>query len=136
MTRNRLFLRWLLVLGGIVAGIIFLIAAPLMLVDPAASRIVLLAIPPNLFVALSWMAGAWHAHGRQKPIAMILTMGMIPVRLTFFLAWTWMIHRLLGSHLAGLVLTMMLFWILFAIPEFAMLLGFARNEQYERQKQD
>lgn len=59
MRKNRLFLRWLGVLGVMVGFSLFCVVLPLLVAYPPLGKTVLLAIPPNLFVALSWMAGAW-----------------------------------------------------------------------------
>jgi hypothetical protein len=129
MRKNKLFLRWLGVLGAMVGFSLFCVVLPLLVAHPPLGKTVLLAIPPNLFVALSWMAGAWYTYDKNRQLGMVLTVGMMPVRLAFFIAWFWLVSFVPGVNVAVLVVTMMVFWGLFTVPEIAMLTSFTNNLQ-------
>jgi hypothetical protein len=129
MRKNRLFLRWLGVLGVMVGFSLFCVVLPLLVAYPPLGKTVLLAIPPNLFVALSWMAGAWYTYDKNRQLGMILTVGMMPVRLAFFFIWFWLVSYVPGLNMKVLVVTMMIFWGLFTMPEIAMLASFTSNLQ-------
>jgi hypothetical protein len=125
--KNKLFLRWLGVLGVIVGFSVFCVVLPLLVAHPPLGKTVLLAVPPNLFITLSWMAGAWYAYDKNRQLSMVLTVGMTPLRLAFFVSWFWLVSYVPGLNSLVLVVTMMVFWGLFSVPEFAMLLSFNKN---------
>ncbi len=125
--KNKLFLRWLGVLGLTVGFSFFCVALPLLVAHPPLGKTVLLAMPPILFMALSWMAGAWYTYDKNRQLGMLLTVGMMPVRLAFFGAWIWLVGYVPGLNMGALVVTMMVFWGLFTVPEIAMLASFTNN---------
>jgi hypothetical protein len=129
MRKNKLFLRWLGVLGVMVGFSVFCVVLPLLVAHPPLGKTVLLAIPPNLFVTLSWMAGAWYAYDKNRQLSMALTIGMTPVRLAFFVSWFWLVSCVPGLNMGVLLVTMIVFWALFAVPEFAMLVSFTKSLQ-------
>lgn len=86
-------------------------------------------MPPNLFISLSWMAGAWYTFDKSRRVGMILTVGMTPVRFAFFAAWIWMVRYVPGMELKELLVAMMMFWGLFTVPEIGMLVGFTKKLQ-------
>jgi hypothetical protein len=92
-------------------------------------KTVLLAMPPILFITLSWMAGAWYTYDKNRQLGMLLTAGMIPVRLIFFIAWIWLVSHVPGLNTTILVVAMMVFWGLFTVPEIAMLVSFTNSLQ-------
>jgi len=129
MRKNKLFLKWLGVLGVTVCFTVFCVILPLLMAHPPFGKTVLLAIPPNLFVTLSWMAGAWYTYDKNYQLSMALTIGMTPVRLAFFVSWFWLVSYIPGLNMGVLAVTVIVFWGLFAVPEFAMLASFTKNLQ-------
>jgi len=129
MRKNKLFLRWLGVLGLTVGFSFFCVALPLLVAHPPLGKTILLAMPPILFIALSWMAGAWYTYDKNRQLGMVLTVGMMPVRLAFCVAWVWLVNFVPGLNMVVLVVSMMIFWGLFTVPEVAMLVSFTNNLQ-------
>lgn len=60
---------------------------------------------------------------------MILTVGMMPVRLAFFFMWFWLVSYVPGLNMKVLAGAMMVFWGLFAVPEIGMLVSFTSTLQ-------
>lgn len=128
-TRNRIFFRWFGLLAAMVGFSVVFVILPLWLVHPPLGETVLLAMPPTLFIAASWMLGAWYTYDKSRELALTLTVGMMPVRFAFFAAWVWLVHTIPGVDFRALIVAMMVFWVLFSIPEFAMLAGFTKHLQ-------
>jgi len=118
--------KYLKMLGVLLGASLLLIVAPLYLTNPSYGEPLLLSIPPTLFIAVTWMGGAWWA--RNKPELMLaLTVGMMPLRGIFLLIWI----IIVGAS-QTFVLGMMLHWIIFVIPEVAFFLEL--NSLREREK--
>jgi len=125
--RNHLFFRWLRVLAAMVGVSVVCVVLPLWLAHPPLGKTALLAMPPTLLIAASWMVGAWYTYDKNRNLAMALTVGMIPVRFAFFVAWIWLVRTIPGVDIRALIVAMMVFWALFSLPEFAMLASFTKH---------
>ena len=55
-------------LGVMVGFSFFCVVLPLLVAHPPLGKTVLLAIPPNLFITLSWMAGAWYTYDKNRQL--------------------------------------------------------------------
>lgn len=119
---DQLFRKYSLALGWLLLGSIVLIVLPLWVVHPPYGKASLLGIPPMLIGAFSWMAGAWWAWNKDQRVLMAVTLGAMPIRLFIGLAWVWIVLTLREIPVIPFVLAMMWYWILFAVPEFAMFL--------------
>jgi len=129
LQKNRMFRRWLSLLGVMSLFSLCCVVLPLLVVHPPLGKTTLLAMPPNLFITLSWMAGAWYTFDKNRQLGMILTVGMTPVRFAFFAAWIWLATYVPGLDVKVLLLAMMIFWGLFTVPEIGMLVSFTRKLQ-------
>ncbi len=120
--RNRLFLRYCAVLGAMLVGEVVLLVVPLWLVHPPYGKACLLALPPMVLCALSWMAGAWWGSSKNQLTLMAVTLGAIPVRVFLVLVWVWLVFSIPGMVKLVFVLALMGHWMVFAVPEVAMLI--------------
>jgi hypothetical protein len=127
--KNRLLLKWLGVLGITVAFSLVCVVLPLLVAHAPLGKTILLAMPPILFMTLSWMVGAWYSYDKNRQLGMLLTVGMTPVRLAFFGAWIWLAHYVPGLDMKVLLITMMIFWGVFTVPEIAVLVSFTNHLQ-------
>ena len=86
-----------------------------------------MGLPPMLFIAFSWMAGAWYAWDKEFPMFMALTLGAMPIRIAAACVWSVFVMGIpeinTGAYFAG----MMIFWIAFTVPEFGMLIDFSNK---------
>lgn len=132
MTKNEILRRWVVVLAIMVA-VALLAAVLLILYCPDLAATVALAIPPGLFVALSWMIGAWYGLDKGRQLAMILTVGMAPLRLLFCGVWIVLASFIPGVRIEVLLVAVMVIWALFTVPEFGMLISFSHREHANSQ---
>lgn len=131
-TSDQVFLKYSALLVGLLVGVVLIVVAPLWAVYPPYGRSCLLGVPPMFLCALSWMVGAWWAWNRDEWLFMALTMGAIPVRIAFVLAWCWLVLMIPGIALVPLVLAMMLSWTLFSVAEVGMLLELSSKAPKQR----
>lgn len=86
-----------------------------------------MGLPPMLFIAFTWMVGAWYAWDKEMYTFMALTLGAMPIRLGIGLLWSVFVMKIpeidTGAYFAG----MMIFWTAFTIPEFGMLIDFGNK---------
>jgi hypothetical protein len=120
--RNRLFVKYCAVLGVMLVGVVVLFVVPLWLVYPPYAEACLLALPPMVLCALSWMAGAWWGSSKNQLALMAVTLGAIPMRVLLVLVWAWLVFSIPGMVKLVFVLALMGHWMVFAIPEIAMVI--------------
>ncbi len=124
---DQVFRRYSLTVGWLLLGSMLLIVVPLWLVHPPYGKACLLGAPPMIIGALSWMAGAWWAWDKDQRVLMAVTMGAMPGRLFIGLAWVWVVLSIRKIPLVPFVFSMMWYWMLFAVPEFAMLVELSQK---------
>lgn len=124
---DQVFRKYSLTVGWLLLGSILLIVVPLWLVYPPYGKASLLGAPPMVVGALSWMAGAWWAWDKDQRVLMAVTMGAMPGRLFIGLAWVWVVITIREVPIIPFVFSMMWYWILFAVPEFAMLVELSQK---------
>lgn len=124
--KNKLFLKYIKLLGASVLVGFFLFILPFLIVHPPFGKGFFLGIPPMLFVVLSWMGGAWWAYDKNLNIFMAVTLGAMPIRILFNLAWVYLAMHIPDVSISCLIFSMMFYWIVFTIPEIAMLLEFSK----------
>jgi hypothetical protein len=103
-------------------GVIVLFVVPLWLVYPPYGKACLLALPPMVLCALSWMAGAWWGSSKNQVTLMAVTLGAIPIRVLLVLVWAWLVFSIPGMVKLVFVLALMGHWMVFSIPEVAMMI--------------
>lgn len=105
---------------------VFLIL-PVFVAFPDIGRSMLMGLPPMLFIAFSWMVGAWFAWDKEFYTFIALTLGAMPIRFAVGIFWSIFVLQIptidAGAYFAG----MMIFWIAFTIPEFGMLIDFGNK---------
>ncbi len=126
---NRLFRKYCLVAGGLVLGALVLVVAPLWIVHPPTGQRMLLSIPCTLLCALSWMAGAWWSWDKERWVFMAVTMGAMPIRLFAMLGWVMLVVSVCDVPLLVFVPFLMWHWLVFSVPEFAMLMELSQSER-------
>jgi len=124
---NRIFGKHCLVMGVLLAGSVVLLVLPMWLVYPPYGKAILLSWPPTVVCALSWMAGAWWGWDKDRWLLMSITLGAVPFRLAFMLGWVCLVIALPGTAVLAFVLALMWHWVIFAVPEFAMLVELSRE---------
>lgn len=124
---DQVFRKYSLTVGWLLLGSLLLIVAPLWLVHPPYGKASLLGAPPMVVGALSWMVGVWWAWDKDQRVLMAVTMGAMPGRLFIGLAWVWVVLTIREVPLVPFVFSMMWYWIVFAVPEFAMLVELSQK---------
>lgn len=94
---------------------------------PEIGRSMLMGLPPMVFIAFSWMAGAWYAWDKEFSIFMALTLGAMPIRLGIGMLWSIFAFRIPGLDQGAYFTGMMIFWVAFTIVEFTMLIDFGNK---------
>lgn len=125
---DQLFRKYSMMIGWLLFGTILLIVVPLWLVSPSYGKACLLGAPPMVVGALSWMAGAWWAWDKDQRVLMAATVGTMPARLFLGLAWVWVVTTLREVPLIPFVFSMMWYWMVFAVPEFVMLVELSQKK--------
>ena len=118
--RNRIYRKYCLLIGALAVGALGLIISPLWLAPSPYAKAFLLSLPPMVLCAVSWMAGAWWAWGRDKYTFMAVTMGATPARLFLGLGWAWLVLSVFEIPTLVFVIGLMWHWLLFTVPELAM----------------
>jgi hypothetical protein len=108
------------VIGALTLGALGLIISPLWLAPSPYVKAFLLSLPPMVLCAVSWMAGAWWASGRDKYTFMAVTMGATPARLLLGLGWAWLVLSVFEIPTLVFVVGLMWHWLIFTVPELAM----------------
>jgi len=109
-----------------------LVISPLWLVHPPYGKAFLLSLPPMVLCAVSWMAGAWWAWGRDKYTFMAVTMGATPARLFLGLGWAWLVLSIPEIPFVVFMIGLMWHWLIFTIPELAMVHEFSQTDRAKR----
>ena len=127
MEKNKLMWKHLKNLVICFGCLFIFLVLPVLIAFPDVGRSMLMGLPPMLFIAFSWMAGAWYAWDKETWTFMGLTLGAIPIRMAAGLCWSVFVVRLPGINEAAYFTGMMIFWIAFTIPEFGMLIDFGNK---------
>jgi hypothetical protein len=130
--RNRVYRKYCVLIGALVLGALVLIISPLWLVHPPYGKAFLLSLPPMALCAVSWMAGAWWAWGRDKYTFMAVTMGATPARLFLGLGWAWLVLSIPEIPFFVFMIGLMWHWLIFTVPELAMVHELSQNERAKR----
>tara|TARA_A100000172_G_scaffold46213_1_gene28600 strand:+ start:3464 stop:3841 length:378 start_codon:yes stop_codon:yes gene_type:complete len=96
---------------------LLLFAAPLYLVDPSLSVGYICGIPPQVFVSLSWVWGAWYAFKNCPEKVFQFTLSFIPIRMGVEVAWFLMVAQNSDISLAVAVGSGIMHFALFMIPQ-------------------
>lgn len=127
MEKNTLMkkhIKNLLLMFGFVA-ICFVL--PVYVAFPEIGRSMLLGIPPMIFIALTWMAGAWYAWDKEFPIFMAMTLGAMPLRIGIGMVWSIFVFRIPALDIFAYFVGMMVFWVAFTFVEVYMLNDFSNK---------
>jgi len=127
MEKNTLMLKHcknLIICFGL---LLLTLVLPVFVAYPDVGRSMLMGLPPMLFIAATWMVGAWYAWDKEFPIFMSLTIGAMPIRFGVGLLWSIFAVNLPGVDQLAYFMGMMIFWIAFTIPEFTMLIDFSNK---------
>jgi hypothetical protein len=127
MTKNKLFLRYLLIMAGSTLALTLLLVIPTWLVSPAHGKGFLMGLPPMLCLALSWMVGAWWAWDKARHLFIGCTVCMTPMRMGIGLVWASMVLQLPGLDASAFVLGMMVYWVVYTTIEIAMIQHFSKK---------
>ena len=96
---------------------LFLFAMPLYFVDPSMAIGYISGIPPQVFVSLSWVWGAWYAFRNCPEKVFQFTLSFIPIRMAVEVAWFLMIAQNPDISLAIAVGSGIMHFALFMIPQ-------------------
>lgn len=127
MEKNTIMLRYLKILIYCFLGLMLFVIMPVLSAFPYVGRSMMMGLPPILFIAATWMAGAWYAWDKEFPIFMALTLGAMPIRIAAGCLWSVFAMGLPGIDVTAYFAGMMIFWIAFTIPEFGMLIDFSNK---------
>lgn len=127
MEKNTLMLKHLKNLTYCFAGLFVFLVLPVFFAYPAYGRSMCMGLPPMLFIAFTWMAGAWYAWDKEMHVFMALTLGAMPIRLGVGCVWSIFVMQIPEINMAAYFAGMMIFWIAFTIPEFGMLIDFSNK---------
>jgi len=121
----RIFSKFVSLLLAIIIGSVVCIIAPLWVVNKVLGEAFLISIPPMLLMSLSWMAGTWKFFDDRR-FLIIVTVGMMPIRIILVLAFTLMLVRYSDVVILAFVIGMVIHWVLFAVPEMMMMYQFSK----------
>jgi hypothetical protein len=122
MTKNQIFVKYLKIMAALLVASLIFFVLPFMATAPHIGKSMIMGFTPILFIALTWMAAAWWAWDKDRGIFLAVTMGGIPIRMAFGLVWVAMCVQCVPDLDSGaMFLSMMVYWIIFTIPEIGML---------------
>lgn len=121
MAKNRVFKKYLLLLFGTLGLLLLVFVAPLWAVYPPYGKGFLMALPPMILMASSWMAGAWWAWDKSRAIFAAVTVGGMPIRLGICLMWCFLVFQTPGLHEGMMIWAMMGSWVAFTALEIGMI---------------
>jgi len=78
--------------------------------------LILLSLPPVLFIVLTWLLGTYLAKNKPLNIAMMLTLGAIPIRFIFVLSYIGVLY-ILGINVGAVALWMCIIYSIVIFPE-------------------
>lgn len=124
MLKNNMLWKYSKVMVGTFLALILFCVVPVMVAYPPYGQAMMLGMPPMMFMAFTWMAGAWWAWDKDRYIFMAATFGAMPIRFTVGLLWAVMMFNIPGMLADVMVFSMMGYWAVFTIIEVAMLVEF------------
>lgn len=127
MEKNKLMLKHLKNLMVCFGFLFVCLVLPVFVAFPDIGRSMLMGLPPMLFIAVSWMVGAWYAWDKDFYVFIALTLGVMPIRFVVGLFWSVFVIRIPQVDVLAYFIGMMIFWIAFTIPEFTMLIDFGNK---------
>lgn len=126
--KNKVMIRYCLILF-VCFFITMCFISPALIAYPSIGRSLMMGLPPMLFVALSWMGGAWYAFGKERHLFLALTLGMMPLRCGIGLSWASFVLQLPDINPAAFIFGMMVFWVAFTIPEISMFIELSTEKK-------
>ncbi|NUQ62914.1 MAG: hypothetical protein HUU20_10515 [Pirellulales bacterium] len=127
---DRTFQKYSRLMAGLLLFSAMFLITPLWIAWPPYGKACFLSLPPMLFCTLSWMAGAWWAWDKDQRVLMAVTLGAMPARMLVVLGWAWLVLKIPGPEIPviAFVLCLMWHWVLFAIPEIAMMMELSHDK--------
>ena len=131
--KNQLIKSCLKTLLYCVLGSLAFFTLPAFIINIELGKAFLLALFPMLFMCLSWIVPVWKFFDR-KAFLLPLTIGAMPMRIGVCLSFILLVKRYSPEvDIAALVLAMMLYWLLFSIPELIMISNFTKTLDFTSQ---
>ena len=131
--KNQLIKSCLKTLLYCVLGSLAFFTLPAFIINIELGKAFLLALFPMLFMCLSWIIPVWKFFDR-KAFLLPLTIGTMPMRIGVCLGFIVLVKRYSPEvDIAALVLAMMLYWLLFSIPELIMISNFTKTLDFTSQ---
>jgi len=131
--KNQLIKSCLKTLLYCVLGSLAFFTLPAFIINIELGKAFLLALFPMLFMCLSWIIPVWKFFDR-KAFLLPLTIGAMPMRIGLCLSFIFLVKRYSPEvDIAALVLAMMLYWLLFSIPELIMIANFTKTLDFTSQ---
>ena len=131
--KNQLIKSCLKTLLYCVLGSLAFFTLPAFIINIELGKAFLLALFPMLFMCLSWIIPVWKFFDR-KAFLLPLTIGTMPMRIGVCLGFIVIVKRYSPEvDIAALVLAMMLYWLLFSIPELIMISNFTKTLDFTSQ---
>ena len=131
--KNQLIKSCLKTLLYCVLGSLAFFTLPAFIINIELGKAFLLALFPMLFMCLSWIIPVWKFFDR-KAFLLPLTIGAMPMRIGLCLSFIFLVKRYSPEvDIAALVLAMMLYWLLFSIPELIMIANFTKSLDFTSQ---
>ena len=131
--KNQLLKSCLKTLLYCVLGSLVFFILPAFIINVELGKAFLLAFFPMLFMSLSWIVPFWKFFDR-KAFLLPLTIGAMPMRIGLCLGFILLVKRYSPEvDIAGLVFGMMLYWLLFSIPEITMMANFTKKLDFTSQ---
>ena len=131
--KNQLMKSCLKTLLYCVLGSLAFFTLPAFIINIELGKAFLLALFPMLFMCLSWIIPVWKFFDR-KAFLLPLTIGTMPMRIGVCLGFIVLVKRYSPEvDIAALVLAMMLYWLLFSIPELIMIANFTKSLDFTSQ---
>ena len=131
--KNQLIKSCLKTLLYCVLGSLAFFTLPAFIINIELGKAFLLAFFPMFFMCLSWIIPVWKFFDR-KAFLLPLTIGAMPMRIGVCLGFIVLVKRYSPEvDIAALVLAMMLYWLLFSIPELIMISNFTKTLDFTSQ---
>lgn len=127
MEKNKLMSKHIKNLLIMFVFVFLLFVLPVYAAFPEIGRSMLLGMPPMVFIALTWMVGAWYAWDKEFPIFMAMTLGAMPLRIAIGLFWSIFVLQIPTIDTFAYFMGMMIFWVAFTFVEIYMLNDFSNK---------
>ena len=105
------------ILSAICGLSLFLFAVPLSWIDLDVSLAYILGIPPQLFVSISWVLGAWYGQKYYPDKIFLFTFGFIPIRFAIEVGWFLLLMQIANFNLGIAIASAIVHFSLFTIPQ-------------------